>query len=240
MATGDAGMFSLVMFDLDGTLAETAPEITDAVNDLLRDQQLPEVPEDLIRVWIGHGTRELLLHAYAHATGLEEDTVRRTGTLDILMTRFTAFYAERTGQRSRLYPDVLETLKRLRAAGVRTAVVTNKESQFANTVLMVHGIRHYFDMVVAGDTLEAKKPDPLPVRYCLDAARVPAKRALFVGDSEIDVATARAAGVAVWAVPYGYNHGKPIALANPDRVIPTIAAVADGLPESAEPADQAA
>lgn len=220
-------MFDLVMFDLDGTLVETAPEITDAVNDLLRDQQLPEVPEHLIRTWIGHGTRELMLHAYAHATGLEEETVRRTGTLDILMPRFAEFYSVRTGQRSRLYPDVLDTLKALRAAQVRIAVVTNKEQRFTTTVLMVHGIRHYFDMVVAGDTLAAKKPDPLPVQYCLDALKVSPSRALFVGDSEIDVATARAAGVPVWAVPYGYNHGKPIALAAPDRIVPTIAAVAE-------------
>lgn len=225
----------LVMFDLDGTLVETAPEIADAVNDLLRDQQLPEVPEHLIRAWIGHGTRELLLHAYAHATGLEEDTVRRTGTLDILMPRFSEFYAVRTGQRSRLYPDVLDTLRALRGAQVRIALVTNKEQRFATTVLMVHGIRHYFDMVVAGDTLEAKKPDPLPVRYCLDAFKVDARRALLVGDSEIDVATARAAGVAVWAVPYGYNHGKPIALAAPDRVIPTVAAVAEAVQAVALP-----
>jgi len=221
--------FDLVMFDLDGTLVETAPEIADAVNDLLRDQQLPEVPEHLIRAWIGHGTRELLLHAYTHATGLEEDTARRTGTLDILMPRFSAFYAARSGQRSRLYPDVLDTLRALRAAQVRSAVVTNKEQRFASQVLMAHGIRHYFDMVIAGDTLEAKKPDPLPVRYCLDAFKVRTDRALFVGDSEIDVATARAAGVPIWAVPYGYNHGKPIALAAPDRVIPTVAAVAQAL-----------
>lgn len=226
-------MFDLVMFDLDGTLVETAPEIADAVNDLLRDQQLPEVPEDLIRQWIGHGTRELLLHTYVHVTGLGEDTVRRTGTLDILLPRFAAFYAERSGKRSRLYPDVLATLKRLRAAGVRTAVVTNKESRFANTVLMVHGIRHYFDMVVAGDTLEAKKPDPLPVRYCLDAAHVRPERALFIGDSSIDVATARAAGVAIWAVPYGYNRGQPIVLCDPDRVIPSVAAVTQHLPQPA-------
>ncbi len=229
MRRGAPTMFDLVMFDLDGTLVETAPEITDAVNDLLRDQQLPEVAEHLIRTWIGHGTRELVLHAYAHATGLEEDTVRRAGTLDILMPRFAEFYAARTGQRSRLYPGVLDTLKELRAAQVRTAVVTNKEQRYTSTVLMVHGIRHYFDMVVCGDTLAAKKPDPLPVRYCLDALKVAASRALFVGDSEIDVATARAAGVPIWAVPYGYNHGKSIALAVPDRIIPTVVAVAEAI-----------
>ena len=113
------------------------------------------------------------------------------------------------------------------------AVVTNKEQRFTNTVLMAHQIRPFFDMVIAGDTLARKKPDPLPVRYCLDAFKVPASRALFVGDSQIDVDTARAAGVTVWAVPYGYNLGNPIAQAAPGRVITTLAAVAEAVASSA-------
>ncbi len=222
-------MFDLVMFDLDGTLVQTAPEIADAVNDLLRAHSLPEVAEDLIATWIGHGTRELLTQAYAHAAQISVDTVRRTGTMDRLMPSFTEFYEQRCGTRSRLYPQVLDTLRALRQAEVRMAVVTNKEQRFTSTVLMAHQIRPFFDMVIAGDTLASKKPDPLPVRYCLDALKVPAGRALFVGDSQIDVDTARAAGVQVWAVPYGYNLGNPIAQAAPDRVIPTIAAVAQAV-----------
>jgi phosphoglycolate phosphatase len=226
-------MFDLVMFDLDGTLVQTAPEIADAVNDLLRAHSLPEVAEDLIATWIGHGTRELMTQAYAHAAQISVDTVRRTGTMDRLMPRFTEFYEQRCGTRSRLYPQVLDTLRALRQAEVRMAVVTNKEQRFTSTVLMAHQIRPFFDMVIAGDTLASKKPDPLPVRYCLDALKVPAARALFVGDSQIDVDTARAAGVQVWAVPYGYNLGNPIAQAAPDRVIPTIAAVAQAAAQCA-------
>ena len=226
-------MFDLVMFDLDGTLVQTAPEIADAVNDLLREQSLPEVAEDLIATWIGHGTRELMTQAYAHATQIDTGTLRRTGTMDRLMPRFTVFYEQRCGTRSRLYPQVLETLRTLRQTEVRMAVVTNKEQRFTNTVLMAHQIRPFFDMVIAGDTLASKKPDPLPLRYCLDAFKVPASRALFVGDSQIDVDTARAAGVAVWAVPYGYNLGNPIAQAAPGRVITTLAAVAEAVASSA-------
>ena len=86
-----------------------------------------------------------------------------------------------------------------------------------------HGLRDYFQLVVCGDTLPAKKPDPLPVMHCLKRFAVDAQRAVFVGDSEIDVKTARAAGVASWCVPYGYNHGRPIASAKPDRVIDSFA-----------------
>lgn len=222
-------MFDLVMFDLDGTLVETAPEIADAVNDLLREIKLPQVGEDLIATWIGHGTRELMTQAYAFSAQISADTVRRTGTMDKLMPRFAEFYEQRCGTRSRLYPHVIESLRALRQAHVRMAVVTNKEQRFTATVLMAHQIRHFFDMVIAGDTLEAKKPDPLPVRYCLDAMHVSATRALFVGDSQIDVETARAAGVPIWAVPYGYNLGHPIDQAKPDRIIPSIAAVAEAV-----------
>ena len=217
----------LVLFDLDGTLVETAPEITDAVNDLLAEHGLPAVAEQLVASWIGHGTGELLAQAWAHASGIDVGQLRRDGTLERLTPRFAEFYAARCGTRSRLYPAVLETLQGLRARGVRCAVVTNKEQRYTAQLLMVQQIRHFFDLVVCGDTLAAKKPDPMPVRYGLDALQVAPSHALFVGDSSIDVATARAAGVRVWAVPYGYNMGRPIAEACPDRIIPTLAALLD-------------
>lgn len=233
-------MFDLVMFDLDGTLVETAPEITDAVNDLLREQGLPNVGEGLVANWIGHGTRELMTQAYAHAAQIHVDTVRRAGTMDELMPRFWHFYMQRCGTRSRLYPQVLDTLRVLRQARVRMAVVTNKEQRFTAAVLMAHQIRHFFDLVISGDTLTAKKPDALPVRHCLEVLKVEPTRAVFVGDSQIDVDTARAAGVPIWAVPYGYNLGNPIAQAKPDRIIPTIHAVAEAVASVAPGASCAA
>jgi phosphoglycolate phosphatase len=233
-------MFDLVMFDLDGTLVETAPEITDAVNDLLREKGLPGVGESLVANWIGHGTRELMTQAYAHAAQIHVDAVRRAGTMDEMMPRFSHFYMQRCGTRSRLYPQVLETLRLLRQARVRMAVVTNKEQRYTAAVLMAHQIRHFFDLVISGDTLPAKKPDALPVRHCLDALKVERTRALFIGDSQIDVDTARAAGVPIWAVPYGYNLGNPIAQAKPDRIIATIRAVVEAVESGAPGAPCAA
>ena len=211
-----------ILFDLDGTLVESAPEIADAVNDLLVAQGLAAVSEQLVADWIGHGTGELMAQAWAHATGVARAPLP-ADALQRLMPFFAEFYARRCGTRSRLYPTVRETLLALRARGVRSAVVTNKEQRYTAQLLLAHQIRHYFDLVVSGDSLAEKKPDPLPVRYCLDALQVAPSRALFVGDSEIDVATARAAGLRVWAVPYGYNMGRPIVEAGPDRVIATLA-----------------
>ena len=97
--------------------------------------------------------------------------------------------------------------------------MTNKEERYTRTVLDAHQLTAMFDRVVSGDSLPTKKPDPAGIRSCLAQFQVPAARALFVGDSSIDVATARNAGIRVWAVPYGYNMGQSIEACSPDRLI---------------------
>lgn len=211
--------FDLIMFDLDGTLVETAPEICDAVNDTLRRFDWPDVAQQQVNDWIGHGTRELLIQALAFTSMTRVAVVRASERLPLIAAEFDIHYQARCGTRSRLYPQVRETLTALRAQGVKLAVVTNKEGRFTETVLNVHGMRSLLDGVVSGDTLPTKKPDPAGIAHCLAKFGVPAHRALFVGDSSIDVATARNAGVAVWALPYGYNMGQPIESCAPDRVI---------------------
>jgi phosphoglycolate phosphatase len=211
--------FDLILFDLDGTLIETAPEICDAVNDTLRRFDLPEVTQQQVNDWIGHGTRELLIQALAHAGRTEVAAVRASDSLALIAAEFDRHYQSRCGTRSQLYPQVREVLTALRERGVKLAVVTNKERRYTATVLHAHQLMPLFDWVVSGDTLPTKKPDPAGIHSCLAAFGVPRQRALFVGDSSIDVATARNAGVTVWALPYGYNMGQPIEACAPDRVI---------------------
>jgi phosphoglycolate phosphatase len=217
--------FDLVMFDLDGTLVETAPEIFDAVNDTLRRFDSPEVTQQQVNDWIGHGTRELLIQALAYSAGTDVAVVRSMGSLNLIAKEFDTHYQRRCGTRSRLYPQVRETLTALRKRGVKLAVVTNKEGRYTQTVLDVHQLTPLFDAVISGDTLPAKKPNPSGVLDCLTRFEVVRRRALFVGDSSIDIATARNADVAVWALPYGYNMGQPIAHSQPDRVIADISAL---------------
>lgn len=211
--------FDLVMFDLDGTLIETAPEICDAVNDTLRRFNLPDVSQGQVNDWIGHGTRELLIQAVAFSSMTSVATVRSSPSLPMMTAEFDKHYQARCGTRSHLYPQVRESLTALRAQGVKLAVVTNKEGRFTATVLDVHQMMPLLDAVVSGDTLPTKKPHPAGIEHCLAQFGVSRERALFVGDSSIDVATARSAGVAVWALPYGYNMGQPIEACAPDRVI---------------------
>jgi phosphoglycolate phosphatase len=217
--------FDLVMFDLDGTLVETAPEIGDAVNDTLRRFDLPQATPQQVAGWIGHGTRELLIQALAQASGSTVATVRASDTLPLIAAEFDRHYAARCGTRSRLYPRVRDTLVALRERGVKLAVVTNKESRYTRTVLDAHQLSPLFERVVSGDSLPTKKPDPAGIHSCLSQFGTPPGRALFVGDSSIDVATARNAGVGVWALPYGYNMGEPISACAPDRVIPDLSAL---------------
>ncbi|MBU3738741.1 MAG: HAD-IA family hydrolase [Rhodoferax sp.] len=212
--------YDLFLFDLDGTLIETAPEIGDAVNETLQALGLPPVEPAQVESWIGHGTGTLLVRALACSQGLSEDAVRAQPSLPETTALFGRHYQSCCGTRSRLYPQVRETLQSLRDRGKHLAVVTNKESVYTRRVLQAHDLLPLLDRVVSGDSLPTRKPDPAGVACCLAEFGVPADRTLFVGDSHIDVATARNAGVAIWALPYGYNMGQPIADSAPDRIIP--------------------
>lgn len=220
--------YDLVLFDLDGTLIETAPEIADAVNDTLSRFRLPSVSQQQVNDWIGHGTRELLIQALAFTGNTPAETVRHADSFRLIEAEFAVFYARRCGTRSRLYPHVRETLLALRAFGVKLAVVTNKEGRYTETVLRAHDLLPLFDRVISGDTLPVKKPDPAGVHDCMQRFGVARERTLFVGDSSIDVATARNAGVTVWALPYGYNMGQPIEACGADRVISDFSALTTG------------
>jgi phosphoglycolate phosphatase len=212
-------LYDLVMFDLDGTLVETAPEIMDAVNDTLRHFALPAVSQQQVNDWIGHGTRALLISALAFVQQRGVEAVSADALLPAYLAEFDTHYQQRCGTRSHLYPQVRETLVALHAQGVKLAVVTNKEGRYTTTILNAHQLMPLLHRVVSGDTMPVKKPNPAGIQSCLDQFGVAPQRALFVGDSSIDVATARNAGIAVWALPYGYNMGQPIEACAPDRVI---------------------
>lgn len=211
--------FDLILFDLDGTLVETAPEIMDAVNDTLGQFGLPPVSQQQVNDWIGHGTLSLLVQAVADRNGQSVEAVRSGELLRQMLPVYDVFYQRRCGTRSHLYPHVRETLQALRVQGVKLAVVTNKEGRYTQVVMQVHQLVPLFDAVVSGDTFPTKKPDPAGVAQCLAQFGAAKARTLFVGDSSIDAATARNAGVPVWLLPYGYNMGQAIEACAPDRVI---------------------
>ena len=213
---------ALVMYDLDGTLLDTAGEIAQAVNLTLSEFDRPPVSQDDVRRWIGHGTGWLMEQAW-HATKVGKSDQPFTE----VMERFKVHYAFTAGIDSQPFPCVMETLDKVRGLGIKQAVVTNKEGRFTDRVIDAHHLREYFDLIISGDTLPFKKPNPGVLVHCIQTLNETLTQSLFIGDSEIDVATAKAAGVTCWAVPYGYNHGQPIENAQPQRVIADISVVPD-------------
>lgn len=211
--------FDLVIFDLDGTLLDTACELADAVNDTLAELGQRPVTEAQVRDWIGNGTRELLVCALADAGGQPREALRGSQVLAQAASAFDPHYARRCGTRSRPYAHAAQLLRQLRAQGTRLAVVTNKDSRFTLPLLAHHQLAPVFDAVVCGDQVARKKPAPDGILQCLQRFGVHPSRALLVGDSAIDVASARNAGIAVWAVSGGYNQGQPIASSRPDRLL---------------------
>jgi phosphoglycolate phosphatase len=210
---------ALVMYDLDGTLLDTANEITEAVNKTLNEFDLASVKESDVRIWIGHGTGWLMEQAWANQHGPKNTTWTK------VMERFSENYNLTAGTTSVPFPKVIETLNKAQKIGIRQAIITNKETKFTKRVLEKHQLNNFFDLVICGDTLAVKKPNPQVIEHCIHTLSHSYKDCLFIGDSEIDIATAKAAGVTCWAVPYGYNHGNPISMANPDRLVPDISEV---------------
>lgn len=210
-------LFDAVLFDLDGTLIDTAPEIGEALNLCLVELGLPRVDAAKVRSWIGFGTQNLISEALAERQGPE-------GPIEVesVMPLFSRNYRRVNGQIGRLYPGVFETLTALKARGVPMGLISNKESEFARPLLAAHRLRHVFDAAVFGDTLAAKKPSASTVRHCMERLQTTPPRTLLVGDSETDVETARNADIPVWVVSYGYARKPKARELGADRVIDSL------------------
>lgn len=205
----------LVMFDLDGTLVDSVPDLAAAVDKTLILLGRPVAGIEQVRDWVGNGARVLVRRALAG--GLQHEQVDNDDAEQALEL-FMQAYAE-SHALTRVYPGVRETLDWLRDQGVELAVVTNKPERFVAPLLDEKGLGGYFRWIIGGDTLPQQKPDPAALLHVLQLARAEADEALFVGDSRNDVLAAKAAGVPCIAVSYGYNHGRPIAEEQPARVL---------------------
>jgi phosphoglycolate phosphatase len=227
--------YSLISFDLDGTLVDTAGEIAEAANRTLADFGIERQPVELVAGFVGAGTRQMMLRLLAH---LLHANPQRADQLppERVLERLEVHYGTTVGTSGRPYAGVETALARLREAGVRLAVLTNKEKRFAKRVLEATKLRPYFDLVVGGDSLPQRKPDASTMNHVLQVLAGERHRAAHVGDSRIDVETARNAGVAAWAVPWGYNGGEPIAAVHPQRIFTSFAEIADHVIDANEAA----
>lgn len=205
-----------LLFDLDGTLLDTAPDLARAANLMLAQLGRAALPAGVIRDFVGKGVLNLVHRCLEATGGAGPDELARA------LSAFEGHYLAGIADLSRPYPGVLEGLDRLAAAGIALGCVTNKASLFTEPLLLRTGLRDYFGVVVSGDTTPKKKPHAEPVLYAAHALGVLPREALFVGDSLNDVQSARAAGCPVVVVPYGYREGLELEDLGADAVMASV------------------
>lgn len=202
-----------IVFDLDGTLIDTAPDLIDTLNVVFAREGLPAVPYDAARNLIGGGARAMIVR------GIEaEGRALTPAMLDQLFADFIAHYSEHIADRSRPFPGLIDTLDTLAAQGHRLAVCTNKLEGLSRLLLDALKLTHRFAAICGQDTFGIQKPDPEVLRRTIAAAGGSPQHAIMIGDSLTDIRTARAAGIPVIAVDFGYSE-KPVSEFAPDRVI---------------------
>jgi phosphoglycolate phosphatase len=210
-----------VLFDLDGTLLDTVADIALALNRTLQEHGSLPLPEDEVRRMIGRGSPILIERAVAWA-GLTVDKTVRAAMLE----RFFHHYGEleeSNEDRAKPYPGAAEALQAVHGARLLTAVVTNKQHRFAAALFKRLGLAAHIDVLIGGDTCERRKPDPQPLLFACQSLGAAPSESLMVGDSVNDVQAARAAGIPVVCVSYGYNEGRDPSTLDCDELLDSLA-----------------
>ncbi|MEW8210777.1 MAG: phosphoglycolate phosphatase, partial [Candidatus Thiodiazotropha taylori] len=205
----------MILIDVDGTLVDSVPDLAYCVDEMMKQLGRPVYGEAKVRDWVGNGVERLVRRALIGQLNGEPDEADFKKAYPI----FLELYAENTSLRSALYPGIREGLDYLKGQGYRLGCVTNKAAQFTLPLLKDLGVHDDFEIIVAGDTLPKKKPDPMPLLHAAENLGVDPSAALMVGDSQSDVKAARAASFQIVCMSYGYNHGEDIRNYNPDAVI---------------------
>ncbi len=209
----------MVLIDVDGTLVDSVPDLAYCVDQMMQSLGMPAYGEEKVRHWVGNGVERLVKRALiGQLDGEPESALFEKG-----YPLFLDLYTQNSSKRSTLYPGVLEGLEYLQSQSCHLGCVTNKAEQFTLPILGTLGIESFFEIILCGDTLAKKKPDPLPLLHAAKALTIAPENALMIGDSISDVKAARAAGFQIICMSYGYNHGVDIRLAEPDKVIDSMA-----------------
>lgn len=209
-----------VLFDLDGTLLDTASDIARALNSALAERGIAAFPVADVILMVGRGSPVLIERATA-ARGRTLPETERAAMLE----RFFHYYGEleESGESEAVpYTGAAEALRRLHDAGARVAVVTNKHHRFAAALMQGLKLSPWIDLIVGGDTCERRKPDPQPLLFACTSLGISPSEALMVGDSINDVGAARAARIPVVCVPYGYNEGRDPRTLDCDAMVETL------------------
>ena len=209
----------MILIDLDGTLVDSVPDLAWCVDEMMKALNMPVRGQDKVRNWVGNGVTKLIERALVdQLDGAPSDELfARAAPI------FIDLYADNASKRSQLYPAVKDGLQWLIDQGIRVGCVTNKDEKFTLKILKDLGLYDFFEIVISGDTLPLKKPDPAPLLHGAKFFGIAPEKAMMIGDSISDVKASRAAGFSIVCMSYGYNHGVDIRTANPDVVIDSFA-----------------
>lgn len=202
------------MIDLDGTLIHTAPEIARAANQMLVALDRKPLATQQIQGYIGEGAITLIKRCLTGQLAVEPDADLLAKAQALFFDAYSQIVTE-----SQPYHGVVEALQAIKRVGVALACITNKPAAFTEPLLEKSGLMPYFDLVVSGDTLKKKKPEPDQIFYICEKFAIPVNESLLIGDSKTDVEAARNAGCYVFTVPYGYNQGYSMEINAVDAVI---------------------
>lgn len=209
-----------LLFDLDGTLVDTAPDLAGTMNDLMAKLQLPAIPIHEVRHLVGHGARYLIEHALAF-----HDRTATSAEIDKMFAAFLDIYAARIAKESRAYPAVESVLDLLAIKGAALGVVTNKPESLSLLLLDALGLIPRFGAIIGYDTAPRPKPFADPILFACERLERPVSRAIMIGDSATDVEAARAAQIPVIVVRHGYST-KPADELGADLVIDSFSQLA--------------
>jgi len=215
----------MALIDLDGTMVDSVPDIAVSVDETMQALSMPNRGEQQVRLWVGNGVERLVKRSLINRIDGEPDSDLYAKALPVFMQK----YAANNGRYSRVYDGVHEGIAYLKSIGIRVGCVTNKAKAFTEPLLKQLGLFDAFELVVSGDSLARKKPDPLPLLHAADFFQVAPSQALMIGDSVSDVKAARNAGFMVLCVSYGYNHGQDIRVAEPDLVVDSMLQLRDNV-----------
>ncbi|WP_372881981.1 phosphoglycolate phosphatase [Psychromonas sp.] len=206
----------VILFDLDGTLIDSAPDLSLAINHMLSTLKRPTFEQDIIRSWVGNGAQVLVKRGLSGQAEIDQDI--DPALFEKSLQIFLEFYKNNLCIDTQLYPSVRACLKILKAKGYRLVIVTNKPFEFIEPILDGLQLTGLFEMLLGGDCLEKRKPDPLPLLHVCEKLSVSVEQCLMVGDSKNDILAAKAANMESIGLTYGYNYGEDIGMHNPEAV----------------------
>lgn len=197
----------LLIFDLDGTLIDSSQDIAISTNAMLRHMGRPEIDQKTVNSYVGNGVGMLVRRALAVEPSAPE--------FEIAQDYFIKYYRRHSLEHTRLYPGIRDVLAELQSSGYKMAVLTNKPARISTDILGALQVTDYFFQVIGGDTLSAKKPDPIGIETLLKESGVDLNDALMIGDSDVDIQTARNAGIKACGVLWGLKPAS-LELVKPD------------------------